>query len=69
MRSYSKNIGWIILVSLALTGLGYLLDNDPSYDKLSTTLIEFSIVTVFFFTLVSGFFILIKRLTRSEISN
>lgn len=62
MYSYYKNIGWILLLSIAVTGLGYLLDNDPPYDKMSTTLLEFSFITVILFTAISGIYLLYARI-------
>ena len=61
LRSYLKNIGLIFLLSIALTGIGYLLDNDAPYPKLSTSIIEFSIITVFLFVLLSAIHLLYLR--------
>ena len=49
MRSYYKNIGWILILAIAITELGYLLDNDLPYDKMSTTILEFSFLTMIVF--------------------
>ena len=67
-RSYYKNIGWILLLSIALTGLGYLIDNDPSYDKMSATILEFSIITGILFTVISGIYLLYKGI-KMTVSN
>ncbi len=67
-RSYYKNIGWILLLSMAVTGLGYLLDNDLPYDKMSTTLLEFSFITAILFTAISGIYLLYARI-KMTVSN
>lgn len=68
MHSYYKNIGWILLSSIAVTGLGYLLDNDPPYDKMSDTILEFSIITVILFTALSAAYLLYTRI-KMKVSN
>ncbi len=61
-RSYYKNIGWILLLSIAITGLGYLIDNDPPYDKMSTIILEFSFITAILFTTISATYVLYTRI-------
>lgn len=62
--SYAKNIGWFALLAFALTGLGYLLDNDPAYENFNTTLIEFSLIFTFFFVVITIVYFLINRIKR-----
>lgn len=57
IRNYQKNIGLFILLAIALTGIGYAIDSDPAYPKLSTSLIEFTIITTIIFILLSLSFI------------
>ncbi|MEP0262761.1 hypothetical protein [Dokdonia sp.] len=52
-RHYKKNSWLFIVLAIALTGLGYAIDTDPAYPKLSTTLIEFTILTSIIFIVLS----------------
>ncbi|MFT5892457.1 MAG: nitrate reductase NapE component [Dokdonia sp.] len=53
IRSYQKNIGLFIILAVALTGIGYAIDSDPAYPKLSTSLMEFAILTTITFIALS----------------
>lgn len=53
VRHYKKNSWLFIVLAIALTGLGYAIDTDPAYPKLSTTLIEFTILASIVFIVLS----------------
>jgi nitrate reductase NapE component len=53
IRNYQKNIGLFIILAVALTGIGYALDSDPAYPKLSTSLMEFTLLTIITFIILS----------------
>ena len=70
IRNYQKNVGLFITLAVALTGIGYALDSDPAYPKLSTTLIEFAIITTILFIVISscyiGYHFIGKKLFNSK---
>jgi len=70
---YQKNIWIFIILAITLTGLGYAIDTDPAYPKLSTSLMEFTIITTVIFTVLSlsylgGNFIIRKILMQNKTS-
>ncbi len=53
IHNYQKNIGLFMILAIALTGIGYALNADPAYPKLSTSLIEFAMLTTILFIVIS----------------
>ncbi|MCH2215916.1 MAG: hypothetical protein MK086_12155 [Flavobacteriales bacterium] len=41
-------------VAVGLTSLGYWIDNDPPYEDFSVTILEFSLIALALFILISG---------------
>lgn len=52
------------ICAVILTSIGYLLDTDPSYSDFKMTVIEFSIITIFFFLGLSTLYFIKKMVHR-----
>ncbi len=70
IHNYQKNIEVFILLAIASTGIGYAIDTDPAYPKLSTSLMEFAIITTVLFIVLSlcyvGYHFITKTLLNSK---
>ncbi len=66
---HKRNLTLFLLIAIALTSLGYILDKDMPYQKWSTTLLEFSLITLVVFAIQFipyGLFAAYKTLTRKQ---
>ena len=54
----------IALCAILLTSLGYWIDTDPPYEKFSQTLIEFSVISLILFSMISLVFLLIRFIVK-----
>jgi len=64
IKAYKNSLIWFILTAISLTGFGFLIDNDPAYPELSTSLMEFGIISLILFTLLSGLYFLISYVSK-----
>ena len=44
----------IAIIAIGLTALGYWIDNDPPYEDIRVTIMEFSLISLALFILISG---------------
>ena len=44
------------ILAVGLTALGYWIDNDPPYEDFRVTILEFSLITLALFILISGIY-------------
>ncbi len=52
------------IAAIMLTSLGYLVDNDPPYADFKMTILEFSVITVVIFGLLSFIYLIGKFLVN-----
>jgi hypothetical protein len=48
---HKRNLTLFLLIAIAITSLGYILDNDMPYQKWTMTMVEFSGTTLLLFAL------------------
>lgn len=68
-RKFGTKFLILLLFSLGLTSIGYWLDSDPAVN-LSTTILEFIMMTIMMFLIVSSFYftwILIVRKAKKSV--
>ncbi|MBK3517339.1 hypothetical protein [Carboxylicivirga marina] len=65
---HKRNLIAFLLIAIAITPLGYLLDNDLPYEHWHQTALEFVVLTIVIFAVISAFYGIVLFL-KSLLSN